>query len=415
MRHIIVDISRTVMRAAHAAPTGIDRVERAYIEWALEQTRYEVAFLCRIKGAQALFDRANGEKIFHETRFRRQRRSGFIETRTERRWRGLVTQARAFRRATGWFRSVSGGRAAFARLGLEPSQTMIVNVSHNNINPSALDLLKGVGVAKFVAFVHDVIPVDYPEFVVANGARQFSAKLDALAKHADAFIFNSQYTSDRSLIRFAERSHRRPPSMIAHLGLSDIWEKPYEGPPLSAHPYFVTLGTIEPRKNHLLLLNIWRRLAESLPNPPHLHVIGWRGWENENILDFLDRSSVMGQSVFEHPSDSDERVKGWIAGAQAVLYPTFVEGFGIPIVEALVSGTPVICSDLPVLREVGGDAPDYIDPLDGPGWEARIRAYRHNDHPLRLSQLDRIQNYAPPTWRAHLAEVEQFLWEVAES
>ena len=146
-----------------------------------------------------------------------------------------------------------------------------------------------------------------------------------------------------------------------------------------------------------------------MEDPPHLHVIGWRGWENENILDFLDRSPAMGRCVFEHPSDSDERVKGWIAGARAVLYPSFVEGFGIPVAEALASGTPVICSDLSVLREVGGDAPDYVDPLDGPGWASQVLAYCDDSRPERAAQLDRIKQFQPPTWEAHFRQIEPFL------
>ncbi|RZM31644.1 MAG: glycosyltransferase, partial [Sphingomonas sp.] len=90
-----------------------------------------------------------------------------------------------------------------------------------------------------------------------------------------------------------------------------------------------------------------------------------------------------------------------LRGARALLLPSFAEGYGMPVAEALAVGTPVLCSDLPALREAGGDAPDFIDPLDGPGWRAGIL-----DHfaggPLRAAQLARIPAYRAPTWAAHI-------------
>lgn len=399
------------MRASHASPTGIDRVERAYLDWAFQQTRYELAFICRIRGGQAMFDRDTAEAIYRETALRPIRRSGFAETAAERRLRRYLSQARAFLRSSSWFRTIKGGKAAFAKLGIAPEQAIFLNVSHNNVDPWALGVIKGIGVAKVAALIHDVIPEDYPEFVSGDGVRRFKKKLDALAEHCDAFIFNSDYTAERTLARLNKRVAKPRLSAVAHLGLSEVWREPDTpaGPPPSDHPYFVTLGTIEPRKNHLLLLNVWRRLAEEMDDPPHLHIIGWRGWENENILDFLDRSPIMNVCVFEHPSDSDDRVRAWMAGARAALYPSFVEGFGIPVIEAIASGTPILCSDIAVLREVGRGAPDYIDPLDGPGWVAHVKAYAEADHPLRLAQLARLASYTPPSWEEHFEKVARLL------
>lgn len=399
------------MRASHASPTGIDRVERAYLDWAFQQTRYELAFICRIQGGQAMFDRDTAEAIYREIASRPMRRSGFADTAAERRLRRYLSQARAFLRASSWFRTIKGGKAAFAKLGIAPEQAIVLNVSHNNVDPWALRVIKGIGVAKVAALIHDVIPEDYPEFVSGDGVRRFKKKLDALAEHCDAFIFNSDYTAERTLARLNERVAKPRKSAVAHLGLSEVWRerKAPAGPPPSDHPYFVTLGTIEPRKNHLLLLNVWRRLADEMADPPHLHIIGWRGWENENILDFLERSPIMNACVFEHPSDSDDRVRAWMAGARAALYPSFVEGFGIPVIEAIASGTPILCSDIAVLREVGRDAPDYIDPLDGPGWVAHIKAYAEADHPLRLAQLERLASYTPPSWEAHFETAARLL------
>ena len=75
--------------------------------------------------------------------------------------------------------------------------------------------------------------------------------------------------------------------------------------------------------------------------------------------------------------------------------PGFTEGFGMPVAEALAVGTPVIASDKPTLRQVGGDAPEFLDPLDGPGWDAAIRDYAAADSPRRDAQLRRISGWTP--------------------
>src|SRR5690606_20770954 len=115
---------------------------------------------------------------------------------------------------------------------------------------------------------------------------------------------------------------------------------------------------------HLLLLNIWRRMIETIgPDAtPHLAIVGRRGWENENIVDMLGRCEAIRGHVHEYAGLSDAAVGALLRDARALLCPSFAEGFGMPVTEALLGGTPAICSDLPALREAGGDVPDFIDP-----------------------------------------------------
>ena len=89
------------------------------------------------------------------------------------------------------------------------------------------------------------------------------------------------------------------------------------------------LGTIEPRKNHLLLLHLWRELAEALGDAaPKLLLIGRRGWENENILDLLERCPALQGKVMEYAGLPDAAVAGLLPGARALLFPPFAGGFG---------------------------------------------------------------------------------------
>ena len=97
-----------------------------------------------------------------------------------------------------------------------------------------------------------------------------------------------------------------------------------------------------------------------------------------------------------------------LGGARALLMPSFAEGFGLPIIEALELGTPVIASDLPVYREIVGDIPTYLDPLDGPSWERAIRAFLQ-DGGEREHRVRAASGYRAPDWATHFDKVEGWL------
>ena len=187
--------------------------------------------------------------------------------------------------------------------------------------------------------------------------------------------------------------------VTALLGVDPLPDPPDRAP--SGPPAFVVLGTIEPRKNHLLLLNIWRQFAEELPpgNIPQLHIVGRRGWENENIVDILDRAPFMGRHVFERGFLPDGDLRDLLTGARALLFPSFAEGFGFPLAEACQLGVPAICSDLPVYREFIDTGPIYLDPLDGPGWKNAIITLS------KRAKHDKTTQRQLPAWRDHFEAV----------
>jgi hypothetical protein len=147
-------------------------------------------------------------------------------------------------------------------------------------------------------------------------------------------------------------------------------------------------------------------MADKLPGHaiPRLIIVGRRGWENEQVIDMLERCAALRGHVEELNGCSDQRMQALLRGARALLLPSFAEGYGMPVAEALSVGTPVICSDLPALREAGGEVPDFLDPLDGPAWTAHIL-----DHfragALHTAQTQRLAQWEPPTWDDHMAIV----------
>ena len=162
------------------------------------------------------------------------------------------------------------------------------------------------------------------------------------------------------------------------------------------------------------MLNLWRQLAADLGGTaPLLVLIGQRGWETENVVDMLERCPGLRGTVIEHNTLPDSEMVRLLKGARALLLPSFAEGFGFPLIEAFGVGVPALCSDIPALRETGGAVPEYLDPLDGPGWRTAILDYAAPDSPRRAAQLERLHGWRPPTWPEHFANVDRLIAETA--
>ncbi len=127
----------------------------------------------------------------------------------------------------------------------------------------------------------------------------------------------------------------------------------------------------------------------------------------------LERCAELRGLVHEESNCSDERLHALLHHARALLFPSFVEGYGLPLVEALMLRVPVIASNLAIFREIAADMPDYLDPLDGTGWISRILAYVPADSPERSAQMARIAHFREPTWSEHFDRVDTFLDSLA--
>lgn len=277
---------------------------------------------------------------------------------------------------------------------------LYINVSHYGVGQGALlDQLAARGVRP-VVMIHDLIPIRWPEFCTPGAAQTHRRRLTAALTHGALLIANSDTTAG-DVARFAaEEGIVAPPICTAPLGLSPaFWST--QAPIRAARPYFVCVGTLEPRKNLAFLLSLWSRLDETLgAAAPRLVLVGRRGWENEAIIDLLERARGVRSLVHEVCDLADPQLAQLIAGARALLAPSFAEGFDLPAAEALALGTPVIASDIAVHRELASGA-TLIDPLDGPSWIAAIQAACREEAPRTRA--------GGPSWEAHFEIVTQAL------
>jgi glycosyltransferase involved in cell wall biosynthesis len=397
MPHLLLDLSRLISCAARAAPTGIDRVELAYARELLSKPGDNVSFAAMTAwGAFGLVPRA--------------RAKAFVDALAAQ-WFAGKAQREAVRVADGICRSIwlSDERALHARLRRQADKVIYLNVSHHHLDrPATIERLKDRVGALFVPIVQDLIPIEFPEYQRPKQEAAHHRRIATVTRLADAVIVTSQATANLLKPRMAA-AKRDAPILVSHLGL-DLPPEPTPPPANIPRPYFIVIGTLEPRKNHLLLLKLWRRIAlEEGDAAPHLVIVGRRGWENENVVDMLERCPSIRGKVHEFGKVTDSEVCGLIQGAQALLFPSFSEGFGLPLIEALALGTPVLCSDIPPFVEVGAGAPEFFDPLDGPSWHRAICDYADSTSPRRAAQIARLSTWIAPDWARHFQEVGALL------
>ncbi len=266
---------------------------------------------------------------------------------------------------------------------------------------------------KAFVFLHDLIPIQFHEYSHAREKNLHEQRLDNTLRHAQGIVVNSRCTESAVRTHARQIGRRPPPILVAPLG-HDLPVGDLNLTTELRQPYFVVLGTIEPRKNHLLLLTLWREMVKRHgARTPTLLVLGRRGWECEQVVDLLERCESIHPYLVERNNVTDHEVAGLLRGARALLMPSFAEGYGLPVQEALAAGTPVISSPLPAIREFAGDIPDYADPYDGARWLRLIEDYAALDSPLRKAQQLRLRGFFAPTWQRHFAAVEDFMESLA--
>ena len=220
--------------------------------------------------------------------------------------------------------------------------------------------------AKKVAFIHDLTTILHPDYHVKSNVFLHNRRFENIHK-VDAILTNSEYTK-KDIIEYL---HVKPDKIfVTYLGADkrfcpkNIFEIKTILEDYSLNkPYILYVGTLEPRKNIQTLLQTFNQLKRKYQIPHQLILIGQLGWLYEDIFEQIE-SSEFKSDIRHLGYVPDEDLPVLMNGAQVFVYPSFYEGFGLPILEAMQCGTPVITSDTSSMPEVGGLACLYATPED---------------------------------------------------
>jgi glycosyltransferase involved in cell wall biosynthesis len=273
--------------------------------------------------------------------------------------------------------------------------------SRADLLPELIDA--GVTPATLVA---DVLPETHPEWFRSVPAGLFRAFLRAHLRHSARFVCISDATA-RSLRAVALDVGETRPLHTATITLGADFPRsdvevalPTE---LDGLRYLIDVSTLEPRKNHAVLLDAFDSLQRSYPDLA-LVLVGKEGWKTGGLIERLRAHPLFERRLFWYSAVDDALLGTLYSGAFLAVTPSFNEGFGAPVIEALGRGVPTVASDAPALREAGGELAEYFDPLDAADLTRVIERHlfdaRYHDGRRAL-----VAGYQAPTWDQCAAQV----------
>jgi glycosyltransferase involved in cell wall biosynthesis len=232
-----------------------------------------------------------------------------------------------------------------------------------------------VAVKRQVVTVHDLFPVEHPEWFSRGFGRWYSWLWPILLRRVTRVVANSEYTRQRVLDRYGLPEEKVVTCNFAHD--ETFVPAPAEeverfradrGLPES---YLLYLGSVEPRKNLITLSAAWKR-TEAREEGVKLVVAG--GAARKTVFNAANSGAEALRDPTIHYLGyvADEHLPLLYEGAEAFVLPSLAEGFGLPVLEAMACGTPVICSDTTALPEITGGAARLVPPLEVEAWTEAI-------------------------------------------
>lgn len=293
-----------------------------------------------------------------------------------------------------------------------PQNSIYLDVGHYGITfPGAFKWRQHRPDVAPVFLIHDTIPLDFPHFVAEETVRAHLRVMKKVARQAQALIVPTASAGEAVRARLKEWNAPQIPIHAVPLPIDDVFLN-HVGAPTYDHPYFVICGAIEPRKNHGLLLDVWDTLVQRLGDAaPRLVIAGAPGFRSGEIITRLAGSTHLQKHVILASGLSSPALAQLMAGARALLMPSFAEGFGLPPVEAMSVGTPALVSDIPAHRDANSDWAYYRSTDDKVGWLEDI-VWLSDDSPRYAATKQRLKRFKPANWAAYMAEIGRILQQV---
>lgn len=281
----------------------------------------------------------------------------------------------------------------------------------------AIDKLSKNVDVKYVPLIYDVIPVIFPHFFDIGFSATFKQWAFESIRISSGILCISENTK-RDILDIAKTMNTCYPEVLPlRLGM-DISDSALVADkyPDSARPFILCVGTLEVRKNHWLLYHVWRKLSLELGEAtPTLVIAGQQGWLSSDVIHLLRFDPLIANKV-KIFNDLDDKSILWLyENCLLTVYPSFYEGWGLPVAESLACGKYCISSNTSSLKEIAGELIDYCDPTNIAAWTNAIRN-AHNDREYIKNKEDQIRlNFRLQTWDETAREALQFVMRASMS
>ncbi|GGY55395.1 hypothetical protein GCM10011297_30180 [Bacterioplanes sanyensis] len=261
---------------------------------------------------------------------------------------------------------------------------------HNNIWPS-VESIRDNG-AKVVAVIYDLIPITHPQFCDAHLVKVFNSWFKDSVGMVDGFVaISDTVRQDVQQFLQQQKSDAFTPEQFDYFWLgtdfkyteSDEEVRGAITQHLMERPTYLIVSTIEPRKNHKTVLNAFEQLWQQ-GREVNLAFVGKPGWKVEKLLTRIRRHPENGKRLFHWQNLSDAELQYCYENAHMLIFPSYAEGFGLPIIESLGHGLPVMASDIPIHREVGGERVAYFPVEDEQALAQMVANFEDNGIPDAL-------------------------------
>jgi glycosyltransferase involved in cell wall biosynthesis len=264
--------------------------------------------------------------------------------------------------------------------------------------------------------VADVLPETHPEWFQSGPAGLFRSYLRAHLRHSKRFVCISDATAAelRAVAKDIGETRRLRTSTVT-LG-ADFAKRAAEVPlptELGGVRYLLDVATLEPRKNHAVLLDAFDSLQPSYPDVA-LVLVGKEGWKIGDLVERIRNHPLAGSRLFWFDTVDDDLLETLYRHAFLAVTPSLDEGFGAPVIEALAHGVPTIASNAPALAEAGGDRAEYFDPHDASDL-ARVIERHLFDASWHERHRGELEGFEAPTWQSCAEQVIEALAPLARS
>jgi len=226
--------------------------------------------------------------------------------------------------------------------------------------------------------LHDTIPLEYPQFVSPSSVTHHTRMIRTAATWSDLIITTTQHARETIAASIAHMGRADMPIHVRGLPLPKALGLPRSADPaLAGRHYFLTCSTVEPRKNHALLIDVWRRIVARMgAQAPHLVIVGSRGRHADTILGEIAAHPDLSRHIHHVAGLSSPALARLMLGAAAMLCPSHAEGFGLSVLEANALEVPTIASDIASHREIANAQTRLLPADDSHGWENAILALK---------------------------------------